>query len=205
MTGEIIVAGLVTGTHLIEDIGVAVPHKVAVHIPADQALRSKDLWRGLDQGKLFKLDGGCIQVNRVPAGESGEIATLRAEVARLETENKRLKIDAETERLRADGFQTVLGGLEAQLAGVRQAIGKLGDLPRVVHVVQGTAAVSGPSADVVGGDAPTFIPDRIRPAEDVETQIRTETATAEKSNVSSAASKLREMKKGDPSIRGPGV
>lgn len=194
MTGEIIVAGLVTGTHIIEDIGVAVPHQVAVLIPADQAIRSRDLQRGLQQGKLFKLDGGSgIRQER----SSPEVTAQHdASMARLEAENKQLRFDLEAERIRSGGLATLLGGLEAQLAGMRQAIGALGALPRVVQVVQGQSAQGAHAAlpDVVGGDAPTFIPDRIRPTEDFETQIRTETATTDKSNVSNASSKLREMK-----------
>jgi hypothetical protein len=56
--GVYVVAGMVAGTHIIEDIKVPVPHQVAVRIPADLAHKSKDLWRGIQAGKLFMLTGG---------------------------------------------------------------------------------------------------------------------------------------------------
>lgn len=189
-TGEVIVAGLVTGTHIIEDIGVGVPHKIAVRIPADQALRSKDLWRGIQQGKLFKLDGGwgLQAAARGASVESGRIVELEAEVAKLTRE-------LEVERARNAGLQDILSGLSGlsgQLKDVQTSLGELGTRP---IVVQGSGSVAQNGAvGVVGGEVPTFVPERIRP-ESAETQIQPTIQTTEKTNVSSAASKLRELKR----------
>lgn len=190
MTGEIVVAGLVTGTHLIEDIGIAVPNQVAVRIPADLAMRSKDLWRGIQQGRLFQLHSGAgLHVAKGPTPTSNR-------EAQLEAENKRLRGELDAERMRNDGIQSVLDGLQAQLQGVQMAVGKLGAAPRVVQVMPSGQVVAPVAAgsEVVGGEVPAFLPERIHP-DTAETQIRPATETAEKANVTSAASKLRELKK----------
>lgn len=189
MTGEVIVAGLVTGTHIIEDIGIAVPHQIAVHIPAEQALQSKDLWRGIQQGKLFKLDGGggLRTATRVQTPDNNRVAILEAE-------NQKLRQELLEEKRRSAGFQELLAGLQGQLHGVQVALGRLGDAPRVVHVQQVNGHSEPQATEVVGGEVPTFLPEHIRP-ETAELQIRPATETAEKSNVSSATNKLREMKK----------
>jgi len=187
VSGEIIVAGLVTGTHIIEDIKVAVGHKVAVRIPGELALRSQDLWRGIQQGKLFQLDGGSgLHVSRAPAPENVRVAELEAQVRQLRNE-------LEQERHRNAGLQQLLIGLQTQIQGVQQvaATGQFGYRP--VSPANGAPANGAPAVEVVGGEVPTFLPDRIQPKE-AEAQIRTTTETAEKSNVSSAASKLRELK-----------
>ena len=197
MSGEVIVAGLVTGTHLIEDIGVAVPHQIAVHIPADQALRSKDLWRGIQQGKLFKLDGGSgFHVGSARTAEASRLANLESENHRLTLELAEARRELEAERNRNHGLVDVLAGLQAQLQGVQAAVGRLGDASRDVHNTQvgpGAPSVAAPNG-AVGGEAPTFLPDRIRP-EAAVAQIRPATETTESSNVANAASKLREMRK----------
>lgn len=203
MNGEVVVAGLVTGTHLIEDIGVAVPHQVAVRIPADVALRSKDLWRGIQQNRLFRLNAGSglsaareIQAAPPPppAAPGPDMVALQQENQRLKAENQRLVADLEKERQRNDTLQNLLGGLTSGLQGVQTAIGKLESAPRVI-VAGSPGAVAASSPEVVGGDVPTFVPDKILP-DNVEAQIRAEKETAERSNVASAASRLREMKRG---------
>jgi hypothetical protein len=82
-------------------------------------------------------------------------------------------------------------GLQTQILGVQQMANgqqfgmRPGSLPGVVSPVV---------VEVVGGDVPTFLPGRIGPAA-AETQIRPSTELTENSNVSSAASKLRELKR----------
>lgn len=205
MSGEVVVAGLVTGTHLIEDIGVTVPHQVAVRIPADVALKSKDLWRGIQQNRLFRLNAGsglniAAEVHAPPPANAAvqqenqrlhhESQRLQQENARLQQENQRLAAELAAERQRNDSLQAAL---VSGLQGVQTAIGKLESAPRVVMAGPGAAPVGGP--DVVGGDVPTFVPGKILP-DNVEAQIRPDKATAERSNVASAASRLRELKRG---------
>lgn len=195
MSGDIVVAGLVTGTHIIEDINISVPHQVAVRIPAEMALRSKDLWRAIQQQKVFKLDAGHglqIAVKPTPAS-TPDVDSDR--VSQLETENKRLTQELALERQRNERLQDLLSGLQAQLQEVKQSLGRLEDGPKVVQVVQASQQASpGAVTGVVGGEVPTFVPEKIRP-EAAEAQIRSSTETVEKTNVSSAVSKLRELKK----------
>lgn len=192
LAGEIIVAGLVTGTHMIEDIGIAVPHKVAVRIPADLALRSKDLWRGISQSRLFQLSGGAgLHVAKTPTDDANR-------VGQLEIENKRLRRELEAEKNRSAGLESLLSGLQTQLQGVQSAIGRLEALPRVVApMMTSTVASTTPAEaiEVVGGDIPTFLPSRIHP-EEAEAQIRSTTETADTANVPLALSKLRQMRSG---------
>lgn len=205
MSGEVVVAGLVTGTHLIEDIGVTVPHQVAVRIPADVALKSKDLWRGIQQNRLFRLNAGsglniAAEVHAQPPANAAvqqenqrlhhETQRLQQENQRLQQENQRLAAELAAERQRNDSLQAAL---VSGLQGVQTAIGKLESAPRVVLAGPGAAQAGG--SDVVGGDVPTFVPDKILP-ENVEAQIRPDKTTAEQSNVSSAASRLRELRRG---------
>lgn len=192
LTGEVIVAGLVTGTHIIEDIGISVPHKVAVHISGDLALRSKDLWIGIQQGKLFKLDGGSAFHMSPPRAPNPDTNRM----AQLESENAKLRQELAVSQAREAGLQNLLAGLEAQIQGVAMAVGKLGEAPRFVQMVSpgAVAQVAQEATGVVGGEVPTFVPDRIRP-DTAEAQIRPTIETTEKTNVSSAASKLRELKK----------
>lgn len=195
VAGEIVVVGVITGTHIIEDIGIAVPHKVAVNISAELALRSKDLHRGIQQGKIFMLDGGSgIRAATTPTSDHNR-------VAQLEAENARLKQELDAEKLRNQGLQDVLAGFGAQLQGLNVTLGRLGDRPPQgiqmhgsVPMALGTVAPEA-APGVVGGEVPTFLPERIRP-DAAESQIRPAMETAEKSNVTSAASKLRELKKG---------
>lgn len=208
MIGDIVVAGLVTGTHVIEDIRVAVPHKVAVRIPANDALRSKDLWRGISQGRLFKLDGGSgLHATPAPsqAANASRISQLEAQNAELRDENKKLRREVATANARYEGLQQVLTGLQGQLHGIQGALGRLGDLPAALqgmvmvtpqHGMAASVAPGLPVDDggVVGGEAPKFIPESIKPKE-ATTQIQVKSETTDGTNLSAAASRLKELRK----------
>lgn len=202
MTGEVVVAGLVTGTHLIQDIGVTVPHRVAVRIPAEVALQSKDLWRGIQQGFLFKLSAGAglsysstsapAPTPTPPPVPAPAQSRFEIENQTLRAENLRLANELSVERQRNLSLQTLLTNLTSGLAGVQTALGKLEASPRVV--VAGTAEARATGPEVVGGAVPTFIPAHVLP-ENVEAQIHTEKETTDRSNLSSAASRLRDMRR----------
>lgn len=207
MIGDIVVAGLVTGTHVIEDIRVAVPHKVAVRIPANDALRSKDLWRGISQGRLFKLDGGSgLHATPAPsqAANASRISQLEAQNAELRDENKNLRREVEAANARYEGLQQVLTGLQGQLQGIQGALGRLGDLPAALQgmvmvtpqhgMAAPVAPVSAEDSGVVGGEAPKFIPESIKPKE-ATTQIQVKSETTDGTNLSAAASRLKELRK----------
>lgn len=202
-----IVCGTVTGTHILQDINVAVPHRVAVPITARQMVDSKDLYRALNSGAIFKLDGGHFHnPGPVRTNNSAELATLRQE-------NKELKRQLAESQLKNDGLQRALMGLNTQLDGILGAIGRLEGNgvpapapqalpPNVVTLLQqlltqggvsgAAVAMSQPESEVVGGEAPVFLPTTVKP-EGVETSIRVE--KAEGSSVTDASKRLKELRK----------
>lgn len=201
-----IVVGLVAGTHLIEDLKIAVPHKVAVSITPEQLLHSKDLWRALNQGHIFKLDGGALHsvTPRSPSPNVGEIAKLKKEVKDL---NRQLR----ESHAKNEGLQRALMGLNVNIDGILAAIGTLNDngaaafppgmmqlLAQIVTQgsVQGAAVLtSAPVSEAVGGEAPVFIADKIRP-EDAETSIQIQKTPTEGSDVAASTAKLKELRRG---------
>jgi hypothetical protein len=193
MTGGITVAGVVTGTHIIEDIRVAVPHKMAVYIPAEQALRSKDLHRALQQGLLFKLDGGSgLRSDDQPPPEAQPSGTTR--FISLEQENKRLMRELDEAHRREEGLKQAISALQEQLGAILKVLGRIEARPDPAPVVVQAGGTVVPLPEVVGGDTPSFIPDEILP-KDAETNIRVQKGTAEGSAVIGAASRLRELRR----------
>lgn len=167
MVGGITVAGLVTGTHLIEDIKIAVPHQIAVFIPADLAYRSKDLWRGISQRRLFQLTGGSgLAVesnNRVLPPPNTDLEDFRAE-------NKRLKQQLEEAQRQNLSLQDALQAMQGQLTSILRLLGRIenGEVP-ILRGISGPGLEAPKAAPlpvlpmVVGGEVPAFIPDDIHP------------------------------------------
>jgi len=201
MIGGITVVGCVTGTHVIEDIKIVVPHKIAVHIPAELVLRSKDLHRSLQGHRIMKLDGGSGLRSEAPAGSAATAARHQADAAQVATllaENKKLRQELREVQAQSDGLRQVLASLGGQLSGIQGALGRLetqgAQAPAPVHII--TTAGQAPvvsQLEAVGGEAPTFIPGQIAPS-GVEASIQVRTETAKDSNLSDARSKLREMR-----------
>lgn len=199
MVGGLTVVGIVTGTHVLEDIQVAVPHRVAVYIPAEQALRSKDLYRALGQGRIFKLDGGfrSAPMGTPPPSPSNELQLRNDE---LEKENHRLRQDLGASERRNQGLQQALEALHGQLDAILNVLGRIESkdpVPLVLaqgQLVAASAQSKAAAVGVVGGDAPAFVPDNIKPA-DAEVRIKVETSSSKATNVADAASKLRELRK----------
>lgn len=199
MTGGISVVGCVTGTHVIADISVCVPHRIAVFIPAEQVLRSKDLHRGLQQGHIMKLDGGSALRQDAPQPTGPDLSSV---VARLEAENKQLRLelevmrsDLEVTRARESGLQQAFAIFGGQLAGIQGALGRLESKEPVIQRVGGPSVATAPiPRGVVGGAAPVFIPSQITPETD-DVSIQIATAESGESPVSDARTKLREMRR----------
>lgn len=202
--GDVVVAGLVTGVHVLEDIKVAVPHKVAVRIPAAVALQSKDLWRSISQGRVFKLDGGSGVVTHgtTASADSARIGQLEAALATANAENKKLRQQLAESEARNGGLQQVLAGFSGQLQGIQGVLGRLENLPAALQGVvavpqQQGVPVAGQvvqaNPEVVGGEAPKFIPD-IKPT-DATTQIQVKKEVTDGSSLQNASSKLRQLRK----------
>jgi hypothetical protein len=188
--GDIRVFGLVAGTHVLEDIGMDVPHGVEVIIPAEKASRSKDLYKAIGQKCIFQLPSAPAPTHAAPGTHIRE-DILQERNQFLEQRNKQL--EEEIKQLRAD-----LGSARAQQESLDTILKAIRDVkvPAAVYVNGGPAVAQKPQQELADGSAPQFIPNEIAP-KDAETRIdmvRQETADSE---VSGAAGKLRKMRRGD--------
>ena len=187
LKGDYVVAGMVTGTHVIEDIGIPVPHQVAVRIPADLAHRSKDLWRGLQQNRLFLLKGG-FSVSGAPDHMSVEPPPAGID---LVEENRRLVQELDSAKKENAALRKTLQAQEGKLEAILTAIGQL-NIGQVV--IQAVGAKEAPS-EVVGGEVPMFIPsDGLKP-KGAETSIQVVESTSGGTSVTDAAQKLKELRR----------
>lgn len=201
MKGGFTVTGLVTGGWFLEDIKVSVPHGVAVYIPADQAYKSKDLWRSVQQGRVFPLTGGAGLAVEPPTSKS--TTPEASDKADLEAENKKLRrLLGETKRQK-DALQQSVESMQGQLTSILSALGRIENgevpiatvvVPQVVTQVQALPAQPEVSK-AVGGEVPTFIPDNLTP-EDAKPSIDVKAEVVEGSSVSDTAKMLRRARKG---------
>lgn len=187
-TGDIRVFGLVAGTHVLEDIGMDVPHGREVTIPAEKAARSKDLYRAINQKKLFVLPSQPPPA-QAPLGHISD-SLLQERNHFLEERNKQLEEENRglREALRAaiaqqDRLDRILKAVEAV------------KLPETIYVNGGAgAAQAAPREEIADGAAPHFIPAEIAPR-DAETRIDSQRESVESSGVSAAAERLRKMRR----------
>lgn len=190
--GDVRVIGLVAGSHTIEDIGRDVPHGETVTIPADQAFRSKDLWRGISQKCLMQMPLIAATPSYVPPQQAlpaperqrleGHIRNLEAQLRSMAAENLGLKEELRrASEAQAQKLDTILAALQN---GIPVAVGL------------GASRVAAPKQEVADGSAPTFLPSEIKPKDvSVHIEIQGEAAPSELSN---AAERLRQMRnKGD--------
>ncbi len=195
MVGGITVAGLVTGTHVIEDIRVSVPHQIAVFIPADLAYRSKDLWRGISQRRLFQLTGGsglAVESNTRVTQTASDI-----ELDDLRSENKKLKQQLGEAQQQNMGLQDALQSMQGQLTSILRLLGRLesGEVAlRGLPVSQDAIRAVPSLPTVVGGEVPAFIPEAIHP-EDAKTNIQVDAQVIVGSSVTDKVKALREARK----------
>lgn len=201
MSGGMTVVGMVGGMHIIADIRVAVPFKIAVNITPEQELRSKDLHRDITQKKILQLNGHRAFPVPVPHAQQRDNAAF-VRIGTLEKENKELRRKVQEAERRSQGLQDLLGGLQAQLGGFQAALGRIESLPGlaqpvVVHAAPGTASApvaAAPVTEAVGGEAPLFIPDEIAP-KDAQANIKVADETSTTSNVAVSASKLKALRR----------
>lgn len=179
--GDFVVCGLVTGTHVIEDISVPVPYQVAVRIPADLAHRSKDLWRGIQQRRLFLLTSGSglsisnsdppVPEERPSTSEPVSVSVQQLDQFRKENETLKGLLNTQTEKLEA----------------ILTAINRLG----TGSIVEGVQT----AIKAVGGATPLFVPsDELKP-KSAETNIQVSEKTLDGDLVVDAAAKLKSLRK----------
>ena len=188
--GDVRVVGMVVGNHVLEDIGRDVPYRTLVIIPEEQALVSKDLWRGISQGALCQIPSAPYPSPPVTIHDPDKVRLqkytieLEGHLARLQTENDALKLQLET-------------GSDAHSA-------KLDEILKAVQAVTVAAQPMGPQQsfaapvlskeETVDGTAPTFLPSEIIP-KDLDARINIQGEEQTSGAVSEAADKLRQLRK----------
>lgn len=188
--GDIRVIGMVAGTHVIEDLQTDVPYRTLVIIPEDQALMSKDLWRGISQGCLLQLTSAPYPAVPAAPGPDPERARLEKYCAELEGHLVRLQNENETLKRQ---LESGTGAQAAKLDEILRAITQIHAVPVVPGAEVVEARVLTPEA-AVDGSAPTFLPSEIVPKDlDVRINVQGESSTSE--SVSDAAERLRRMRK----------
>jgi hypothetical protein len=184
--GGITVTKTSTGVSFLADIKVYVPHQEAVYIPANQALSSVDLHRALNTKEIFQLSSTLQHQNVVPQEDTKSVA--------LETENRLLREQLARSQQQSEDLQTSMSSLERQMGELVGVVKVLTEAPRTVVQAVG-ASVAAPTTEAVGGDVPMFLPDNIVPT-DAAVHIQVQQSSSSSDKVSAAASKLREMRRG---------
>lgn len=186
--GGITVTKTSTGVSFLADIKVYVPHREAVYIPANQALSSVDLHRALNTKEIFQLLSTLPQQGAVPQEDLTNAA--------LEMENRVLRDQLARSQQQGAALQTSMSSLERQMGELMGAVRGLAEAPRTVVQVAATGAVvPAQTTEAVGGDVPMFLPDNIVPT-DAAVHIQVQQSSSSSDKVSAAASKLREMRRG---------
>lgn len=208
--GDVLVCG-VSEDVLVEDIQFSIPRGHAIVVPGDKANKSKDLWRLISQGTVFKLQTNSLlhpsktqKPSEAAEEEKNEalktqIEDLASQVTGLRDELQRAKfklseqaaleaevgrLQAENARLRAD--LATRDGLDSKLETILSAVK---DRPATV-VVQGSTQKTATPSD----DAPIFIPSQIK-GEGGESRVNVQETTSDGSGVAGASQALRGLKK----------
>jgi hypothetical protein len=188
-----------TGSYLIKDINIAVPHQTAVFVTAEQAYKSKDLWRGVSQGRLFPLTGGSgLAVEPIMKPVSDKDTKL--EVAAEENRQLRHKL-GESNRQKTALHESVQA-MSGQLSSILRVLGRIenGEVPMAASNLAAALSAAVPAAvpvaetnEAVGGEIPNFIPDDIRP-DGADSNITVKAEVVKGSSVTDSVSTLRKLR-----------
>jgi len=205
---DVVVTHVRTGTWLIEDIGIDVPHGVIVTIPADKALQSKDLWRAISQRILFRFHPGPIHKEApapsAPVAAPAPLPKLPDATPYLAPEQIARALSEHGDFLR-EALDMRDSSLHAVLLSQQETIKSLQDSlrdimtavqERTVAAARGHESAAGParSPDQVSTEVPMFIPSTIKPKDVDEAHVNVQTDAQEGSGVAGASSALRKMK-----------
>lgn len=194
MVGDVTVVGIDTSTTVLYDIGMDVPHRGVVTIPADLATISKDLWRAISQRRLFQLHAGSVTQGpvRPTLPPTPQLEVWQEKCRILEAENTTLKQTVESLRRElADKPNSAQppptdSRLDEILSLLRSGVPIVGasTTPRTIPVGTGVVEV----------EVPAFIPNEIKP-KSVEGRIaEVQSETSANSNLGSAADALRKLR-----------
>jgi hypothetical protein len=211
--GDITVIGNVSGIHLLEDIKVGVPCNVAVNIPVEKVLKSRDLQIALQRKFVRRAprEAGAPVVKKAQKFAVVPSAQIEKSVA-LEEENRRLRLqlveakrrlqkrreqeeslqqkkERELERDRSDGVQKQLDEITATLRRLesRPASNTVVMAP---EAFQQAAAPQAPSR--VADDTPAFIQSMDVQPDDVSIEL--ESRSGGDKDILGAAKKLKSLR-----------
>ncbi len=187
-TGDVTVLGVTMGDHVLEDIQMSVPQGMIVTIPAELALRSKDLWRAVAQKSIMRIHAGPIgapiQVAPQQTNHDVIVESLSAQNRQLQQtlDDQRVMNAAILEQLRlqTEAFKVMAARVEA--TGVQ------------VRVVAAQPTVAGVPAALLPDDVPTYIPSSIKPVE-ADVRIETQQEEAQGADIANKRNKLRQLRK----------
>ena len=196
---DVRVLGLVNPSHLVEDIRVGVAFGSTVIIPAEKAAVSKDLYRSISQKCLFRLPSagpppatyaGGPKKPAAPVVTAADTTEIQRRLQLLETRNKDLENESKKLRAQLKNDQTqTQGTLEAILEAVKSAP------QQVIVQANGAVAAAVAKGEVASGEAPTYIPEVIKP-EDSEARIESQQESAA-SDVTDVAKRLKKLRQGN--------
>jgi hypothetical protein len=222
MSYGVTVIGLVSGSHIIEDIRVTVPYQVAVQIAPELAHRSRDLTKDIQDKKVLQVRGALpagavlrghgavprpaapLSVPRkvVTEADLSEMQELRSQNARLhlelsqalerETQLKQRETQLQTLNL---GLQTTLTSMSGQLQAIQ---GLLEELKKQGVQVAAMPGLAGGFTSLGENDAPLFIPESFK-KDDAKVNIQVKGETTDSAGISESRSALRNLRKGQKS------
>lgn len=206
--GDIRVVGLVPDKHTIEDISVNVPYGMTATIPAEMAVRSKDLWAAINQHRVLKLDSKAPVPKFLPPTalnmpDNKERERLEAKVRELTEKTQELQTEVQGLRTENQSLRTNLMHASSRAPTVSTADPELGSkLDAIMAAIKSGIPASGKGfgeitvrgTELADGEAPTFLPSQIRP-DDADVRIDIQGQSSESSSVTSAAERLRKLRK----------
>jgi len=172
-----VVIGMITGDHFIEDLRLRVPYRTPVPITDNDFLSSKDLNRAIQQ-KYVKVVAQASIPSPAPTGNN---PILERRIGELQNALK------ESEKAR-EVLEQKIDNQGGQLAAILAAIEKIPERT-VVVAGKGNGAFK---SEVVGGDAPMFIPENIPLGDRARINMHESEGEAD---LEEAARKLRELRK----------
>lgn len=187
----------VASDHVIRDIAFNCPKGILVIVPAEQAARSKDLHRDISQRVLWPMQGHPT-IDFLPPSASphrADIRLLQERVGILELAEQRLKdrnafLESENSRLEAENQKLRVEATSDHKLDL--ILAKLQEKP-APPLYAGVTPTS-PLPEVVGGEAPMFIPET-GPSPSLTEHIEVKAEVKEGGDVSNAASKLRSIRR----------
>jgi hypothetical protein len=201
---DVIVCG-VQADEVIEDLAKLVPKSVATHITAENANKSKDLWRLISQSRLIRLNiNPLLRTPQAQPSSASEVTTevLSTEYVRVVAEAAKLRSDLALSRSEASTLRVELSQAREEIARLKVEASqshKLDDIlallkERPLQVSADSNVGIGPQHLVADDYVPMFIPSQIK-SDANESRVAIQEESTSSSALSDASKALREKRK----------